>query len=222
MTRSQLLAAVENYQDTTRAEDYHSPELKRILPYLTASDEKPYDASTLTSTDQEEENEELYFKRIIRTKNRRKFRSLSNMSSILKASGGRFGLSARHGFAPFYSTSHFVSDSLSLKEFRLLFVSILRSAYKYQIRSGELEDRQILAIALGASLDFAADAITNGSELNDWDYLQTLDGSLHSVGGSLHERFEASKVLKCMCGKRARTKLIDRTNRLMIERSLSL
>ena len=94
MTRSQLLEAVENYQDTTRAEDYYSPELKRILPYLTADDDMPYDASTLTTTDQEQENEELYFKRIIRTRNRKKCRSVSNMSSMLKASGGRIGLSA--------------------------------------------------------------------------------------------------------------------------------
>ena len=103
----------------------------------------------------------------------------------------------------------------------MLFVSILRSAYKYQVGSGELEDRHILAIALGASLDFAEDAISKGSKLSDWDYLQAFDGSFTSVGQTLHKGIEGLEA-RPMWGKRARTKLRDSTKRLLIERSLSL
>ena len=120
---------------------------------------------------------------------------------------------------PFVNLAQPPSDALSLQEFRLLFISMLRSSYKYQIRSGELEDRQILAIALAASLDFAEDSVNHGSELKDWDYLQAFDGSLSSIARNLKKKL---KFCKGMWGKRGRTNLNDSTKRLLIERSLSL
>lgn len=117
--------------------------------------------------------------------------------------------------------TNFLPDVLSLQEFRLLFVSILRSAYKYQVKSGELEDRHFLAIAFGASLGFAEDAISNGSKLSDWDYLQAFDGSFTSVGRTLHKGVEGLEA-GSIWGKRTRTNLRDNTKRLLIERSLSL
>lgn len=113
-------------------------------------------------------------------------------------------------------------DILSLQELRLLFISILRSAYEAQIRGGELEDRQILAIALEASLDFAEDAVSNGGTLKDWEYVQAFDGSLTSIGQSLKSKLKVFKCVDKLWGKRARTKITDTTKRLLIERSLAL
>jgi len=104
----------------------------------------------------------------------------------------------------------------------LLFISILRSAYDFQIRSGELEDRQILAIALAASLDFAEDAVNNGEHLKDWEYVNAFDGSLTSIGQTLKSKLKVFKCVDALWGKRARTKMTDTTKRLLIERSQAL
>lgn len=107
---------------------------------------------------------------------------------------------------------------MSLQELRYLFISILRSAYEGQIRSGELEDRQFLAIAFEASLDFAEDAVGKGEPLKDWDFVQMVEGSISAVSDSLKTKI---KFIKCG-GNRVRSKLNVTTERVKVERSLSL
>lgn len=87
------MEAVENHQDTTRSEDYHQPELRHILPYLTSGDMIADGDSTVNSTLQEQEDEEfdpeVHSKRFFRKTNRRKRRSLSSMSAMMKESGSK-------------------------------------------------------------------------------------------------------------------------------------
>ena len=115
-----------------------------------------------------------------------------------------------------------LSDSLSLREFRSLFISILRSAYEAQIRSGELEDRQFLAIALDASLDFADDAVGNGEPLKDWDFLQVIDGPISALRENFKTKLKLFKCCESLWGKRVRTVTSRSAQRLRIERSLAL
>lgn len=91
------MEAVEKHRDTTRAEDYHPPSLKRILPYLpVAADDAADVARTLASTKTEEEEKsefdpELHarkMRRVLRTKNRMKRRSLSTMRVMMHGTGG--------------------------------------------------------------------------------------------------------------------------------------
>ena len=65
------------------------------------------------------------------------------------------------------------------KEFRLVFVSLLRAAYQEQVKNGELaEGEGFLSFILFQSLDFAADEINNGGEVNDWSHTQVIPSSI--------------------------------------------
>jgi NhaP-type Na+/H+ or K+/H+ antiporter len=67
-----------------------------------------------------------------------------------------------------------VTSSMSLIELRTVFLEILRSAYARQVELGELYNRQFLAFSLEQSIDFALDSVSNGSELNDWEYVSVV------------------------------------------------
>jgi len=115
------------------------------------------------------------------------------------------------------------TDSLSLQELRFLFISILRSAYENMIRSGELEDRQFLSIALEASLDFAEDAVGRGEQLKDWEYVESFEGSLSAINENLKAKLKVVKACaSAKVSKRARIKLNAATQQNRIERSLAL
>jgi len=90
------MEAVEKHRDTTRAEDYHPPSLKRILPYLPVADDTADVATTLASTRIVEEEKPEFdpemharkMRRVLRTKNRMKRRSLSTMRVMMEGTGG--------------------------------------------------------------------------------------------------------------------------------------
>ena len=69
-----------------------------------------------------------------------------------------------------------------VSEFRLLFLSILRSAYGEQIAGGELAERGFLALSLEQSLDLATDHVAKGEPLNDWDYIDLVSPTLSEIG----------------------------------------
>jgi len=58
----------------------------------------------------------------------------------------------------------------TVMELRRVFIEILRSQYKKQIRCGELANREILVYHLFLSLDRAADDVHQGNALSDWNY----------------------------------------------------
>lgn len=54
-------------------------------------------------------------------------------------------------------------------ETRLIFLEVLRASYEKQLRVGELAQRSLLVIALLQSLDIAADYVSRGEPLKDWE-----------------------------------------------------
>lgn len=206
LTRAQLMEAVEKHKDTTRPEDYHPPYLKRILPYLAIGKEQADIFAVAASLKAEEDKEEFdpdihaqKVKRILRTKNRMRRRTMSTMR-VMMGGGG---------------------DPLSLEELRGLFISILRAAYEMQIRDGELEDREFLAIALGASLDFAADAVAKGEPLKDWEYVHVVDGTVKALAKGFTAKVYLIRCIEAIWGKRAHPNVKYNVQRLQIERALS-
>lgn len=89
------MEAVSKHRDTTQPEEYEAPNLRRVLPYLPISDDGAEVASTpVSSISDEEKNEfnpEIYaqkLRRVLRTKNRMKRRTLSTMRVMMDGGGG--------------------------------------------------------------------------------------------------------------------------------------
>lgn len=198
LTREQLVEAVERHKDSTPNESYHPPHLQRVLPYLTDSAADGSDAAiedALSSLDTVALSRKLRHEE--RTRNRRRTKSKSTMHFMLKG------------------------EPLSALELRLLFISILRSAYERQIEDGELEDREFLSIALEQSLEFAADAVSNGKPLQDWDYVNMVDGPINGLAKRVRKSPFAMRLVEKTMGKTAHVDLKYTLKRLKIERSLA-
>jgi NhaP-type Na+/H+ or K+/H+ antiporter len=196
LTKCQLLHAVEKYKETTSAEDYQEPYLARILPYLT-DDLDEVKVEELA----EEPPETSDHARKVAYELRKKNRLLRRRSSTL-----RFMMQG---------------EPLNTKEFRLLFVSILKAAYEKQIAGGELQDRHFLAIVLEQSLEFAADDAANGKPLNDWAYVTLFQSNRSSM---LIKARNSSIGLNCMdkaWAQRAHIGFKYTAQQMQIERSLA-
>jgi hypothetical protein len=114
------------------------------------------------------------------------------------------------------------ADPLSLKELRLLFISVLSAAYESQIRDGELEERNFLAIALQSSLDFAKVAVGKGEPLCDWSYVNMTDASIVVVVKAFQAKFLFGRFAKLLFSNFEETNAKDDVHRLIIERSLAV
>ena len=91
-------------------------------------------------------------------------------------------------------------DPTLLKETRLLFLELLRAAYTAQVRDGELDPREyngFLLYDLEQSVEFAHDAVSGGSPLNDWKTANDLSIELY-----LRSEATADRVAGSCCGKR--------------------
>jgi len=80
---------------------------------------------------------------------------------------------------------HAITDEINeipvLKEQRKVYISLLRSAYRKQIESGEVDiKRGRVAFKLLQSIDRAENAVAQGERLNDWEFLNTSSTSLIS------------------------------------------
>ena len=111
LNKQQLLEAVERIRDSTPAEEYVSPALEHILPYLPEGDDMPYrrgsyDQVELGSVAEDAICHERKGMRDVQRSHRRRRRHSSNMHFMMEQ-----------------------KEPLSAKEVRLLFVSILRGAY---------------------------------------------------------------------------------------------
>lgn len=195
LTRSQLLHAVEKYKETTLAEDYQEPYLARILPYL-IDDVENYDSKLEALADESDiasHARKLAYD--LRKRNRLRRRQSSTLHFMMRG------------------------DDLNAKEFRSLFVSILKAGYEKQIAEGELQDRHYLAIVLDQSLDIAAEDVANGKPLNDWEYVTLFQAEETSM------LMKASSVgMKCMSktwAQRAHLGFKYTAKQMMIERSLA-
>lgn len=205
LTKAQLLEAVEKNKDSVALEEYQPPSLERILPYLKDDDDESYFISTrvdngedtLSPLDTDAHARKL--KRELRTKNRKKRRSKSTMRFMVEE-----------------------AEPMSMQELRTLFISILKSAYEVQIRDGELEDRQFLSVTLEQSLEFAADAVSNGQPLRDWDFIHLIDGPLVRLAkkSRKHPGLTECCTLHMACAKNKRDSIKNNFKRLKIERAL--
>ena len=204
LTKAQLLEAVEKNKETVSPEEYRPPNLKRIIPYLKDDDESSYfmpreenEEDTLSALDTVAHARKL--KRELRTRNRKKRRSKSTMRFMVEE-----------------------EEPMSMQELRMLFISILKSAYEVQVRDGELEDRQFLSVTLEQSLEFAADAVSNGEPLRDWDFVHLVDGPITKLAKQTkkHPRTTSFLTAHSTCGKARRDYFKNNLKRLKIERSL--
>ncbi|GKY99732.1 hypothetical protein MPSEU_000927200 [Mayamaea pseudoterrestris] len=105
-------------------------------------------------------------------------------------------------------------------ECRLLFLSMLRYAYQAQIASGELADREFLALALEQSLDLSNDHVAKGEPLNDWAFVNLVDPSIVKIG----RKWKLQSAV-CACLDRvypnAHMRWMHARTRLNIDRALS-
>lgn len=207
LTKVQLLEAVERHKETTPHAEYHPPYLKHIVPYL--KDEPEVLASSKADESLLDQDAELLDRKI-----RHEERSKKRMKKRMRMHSNRMGFLMG-------------GEPLSAHELRQLFISILRSVYEEQIRNGELESQAFLAVSLMGSLDLAADAVSNGEPLQDWQHVMVADGTRMRATRSLTQKPKRAKLkenLKHNVEKidPKRAAAVKRNNRrLRIERSLA-
>jgi hypothetical protein len=114
------------------------------------------------------------------------------------------------------------ADPLSLKELRLLFISVLSAAYEKQIRDGELEERHFLAIALQSSLDFAKNLVGKGEPLCDWNFVSMTDASIVVIVKAFQAKYIFGRFAKLFVNDFEEANVKDEVHRLLIERSLAV
>jgi hypothetical protein len=111
-------------------------------------------------------------------------------------------------------------EPLSAQELRTLFVSILKAAYEKQITNGELEAQHILAVALEQSLEFSAEAVSNGEPLKDWEILLAIQNPIVSLQKRIKSKMKC--CLEHTRSKRSALGLKARADSAFVERSLSV
>ena len=152
MTLEQLTEAVQKLKDATPEQSYCPPHLERVLPYfkpdgMTDDDfEKMIDTNLLVMDPAEQKRKMRIMER--KRSRRTKRRSVSSMAYLMQG------------------------EPFSTSELRVLFISMIRSQYEYQIKNGELESQHLLAIALEQSLEEAETDCNKGLPLNDLEHLR--------------------------------------------------
>ena len=89
---------------------------------------------------------------------------------------------------------------LSVEEFRLVFISMLRSAYEQQINNGELANQHFLTVILQQSLENAT--VQASKSLTDWEYIisMVVDPAATASHQPLLLMREAAERIRSMCG----------------------
>mmetsp|Transcript_8052 Transcript_8052/g.20186 ORF Transcript_8052/g.20186 Transcript_8052/m.20186 type:complete len:1010 (-) Transcript_8052:591-3620(-) len=152
MTLEQLTEAVQKLKDATPEQNYHPPHLEHVLPYfkpdgMTDEDfEKMIDTNLLIIDPAEQKRKMRIMER--KKSRRTKRRSVSSMAYLMQG------------------------EPFSTAELRVLFISMIRAQYEYQMKNGELESQHLLAIALEQSLEEAETDCNKGLPLNDLEHLQ--------------------------------------------------
>jgi NhaP-type Na+/H+ or K+/H+ antiporter len=157
MSRNELLEAVDTYHNNFKhLPNYRAPKLENILPYVEDEEDGDYDGQDFSPTIQ------------LVAEHRR---SSMVTSSIVANAAAKF-----HARASRRSGVHATHETvLSTIELRHLFLDLLKSLYEHQIDSGELFERQFVALALQQSVDFAADAVSKGEVLRDWEFTRVIN-----------------------------------------------
>lgn len=209
MTKTHLVEAVEYHKDVTASDDYMPPYLHGVLPYLA-----------------DEPEEAAVDQRASTTGRPQKLRTNSCLLKDLEADGqkaernkrikNRYKRKRRKS-----NIQHLMNgEPLSAAEMRVLFISLLRANYELMIDHGELVDREFLAVALEQSLEFAADSVANGGILEDWRFVQAIDGPLSGVVNRVKNFPMAIRMLEMFMGKGAHANVKYSVKSLKIERAM--
>jgi hypothetical protein len=110
---------------------------------------------------------------------------------------------------------------MTAKEFRSLFISILKAAYAKQIADGELQDRHFLAIVLDQSLEFASEDVANGKPLNDWEHVTLFQSFASNMFTKVRNTAVGMQCMEKTWAQRAQMGLKYTAKQMNIERSLA-
>lgn len=93
------------------------------------------------------------------------------------------------------------TDEYTLEETRRLFLEVLRAEYERLIENGNLANREDLNYILFTSIDFCADRVNKGGNLNDWEFIKKFRGS-----GLSWKNLSNSLLWRLFCNRKSRSK----------------
>lgn len=157
LTAQELLSAFQQNKESVHPSHYKYPVLDMVLPYIADSEIVKRQIESMMVKDHLEANGRSHVSRQLGYL----------LSDDVNATESTLR-SPRLGTAP--------SPAL-LRDMRLMFVELLRSAYQAQIRQGKLDPREyngFLRYMLLQSLEFAHAVASSGKQLNDWTDAQVV------------------------------------------------
>jgi NhaP-type Na+/H+ or K+/H+ antiporter len=156
LSRNELMEAVDTYHhNNMHLPDYRAPKLENILPYV-ENDGEDYDGD---------------FTPTIRMVEQHRQSSLVQGSIVAHATVKfRARAMKRRGAV---TVDH--ETVLTTIELRRIFLDLLKGLYEHQIDNGELFEREFLAVSLQQSIDIAADAVSRGEVLRDWEFSKVIN-----------------------------------------------
>lgn len=206
LTRTQLFEAIEKHKEKTPNDDYTPPFLSGILPYLpedkTVRKFVRDQGSTVDILLEDIQKESGERERKMRFAQRSKYRKIRRVSTNVRFMMG--------------------DEPLSAVELRVLFVSLLRSAYNDQIRHGELADNHLLSVSLLQALEFAQDSCSRGKPLKDWTYLVSTESKIMNASKKVRSNKIISACLNHLWFRRSGLGLKEKAHTVLIERSLAV
>ncbi len=188
LTLPQLLAAVEKLKESTPKENYKPPHLDRVLPYFVGEDGAEWGTDNKGLMRETPQEHERKGKAEKRAGQMR-----SSTMRLLMA-----------------------GEPLSTHDLRLLFISMVRAQYEYQVTDGELESQHLLTVVLQQSLEEAEVNATHGKPLNDYEYLRRCY--------AYSQKFEASscaQVTLSALPKNRRMKLRQKLHSYLVEQAMA-
>jgi hypothetical protein len=164
LTLSQLVEAIEKLKETTQRDKYRPPHVDRVIPYLVGPEGIPKDLEDRLNVAllRDKGSDSTRSQKMEERRRNRKGRRQRRMSSTMQLMMG---------------------EPLSTKELRLLFISMVRAQYEYQINNGELDSQHLLTVALEQSLEEAETDVMNDLPLDDFKYLRRLHFSSKKLTG---------------------------------------
>jgi NhaP-type Na+/H+ or K+/H+ antiporter len=153
LTRNELLEAVDTYHNNNKhLPDYRAPKLENILPYVENDDEDVTLSPTIQLVEQHRQ-------------------STLMQGSIVAHANKSFRARVRRRGA--VTVDH--ETVLTTVELRRIFLDLLKELYERQIDNGELFEREFLAVSLQQSIEIAADNVSRGEVLRDWEYSKVIN-----------------------------------------------
>jgi hypothetical protein len=157
LSKNELLEAVHTYHNNYKhLPNYRAPKLENILPYVEDEEDDNFDGEDFSQTIELVEQHR---------------RSSMVTNSIVANAAVKFRARASRR-AGIHATHESVLTTIEL---RRLFLDLLKSLYEHQIDSGELFERQFVAMSLQQSIDIAADAVSKGEVLRDWEFTRVIN-----------------------------------------------